>query len=363
VPRLTALPARDRAIAAGLVDWFGGAARDLPWRRERRPYAVWVSEVMLQQTRVETVIPYFERFLRRFPTTRALAEAGVDDVLEMWSGLGYYRRARALHRAAREVVERFGGELPANAGALRSLHGVGPYTAGAIASLAFDLPEPLVDGNVARVLARLEGIDVPIDATPGKKLLWATARRMLPAAGAGRFNEALMELGATICTPRAPRCGACPIARHCRARASGRAEELPVITKRRAVPEVRLVAAVFSAGAKVLLAKRSGDGLFGGLWEPPMVEAPTLRAARPAFAALGCSGAADLRAAGRVVHVLTHRRFDVAIAAGPGRVAGVQARTPSPYDALAWHDPTRVPGGVSTLARKILARAGAFAGT
>jgi A/G-specific adenine glycosylase len=186
---------------------------------------------------------------------------------------------------------------------------------------------------------------------------------MLPAAGAGRFNEALMELGATVCTPRSPRCDVCPIARLCRARATGRVLELPVVSAKRAVPEVRMVAAVLSAGARVLLARRHEAGLFGGLWEPPMVEARTLRAARPALSELGVPRAADLRAAGRVVHVLTHRRLDVAVTVAPGRVAEIEERPSSVYASFAWHDPTRVPGGVSTFARKILARAGAFAGT
>jgi A/G-specific adenine glycosylase len=359
-------PRRDDArFAAELVAWFQRGARELPWRTAARdPYAVWISEVMLQQTRVETVIPYFERFLARFPTTRALADAAEADVLALWSGLGYYRRARALHATAREVVERFGGALPASADALRALGGVGPYTAGAVASIAFDLPEALVDGNVARVLARVEAIDAAIDGAAGRRLAWEAARRRVPLVGAGRYNEALMELGATVCTPRAPRCEACPVAKRCRANIDGRVDELPKTTPKRAVKLVELTCAVLVKGARVLLGQRARAGLFAGLWEPPMVEARTLAAARPKLRALGVPGVEGLRSAGRVEHTLTHRRLAVLVATGP---APARARTPSlahvvdgdhAYGAFAWADPTDGARGVSTLTRKILKRAG-----
>ena len=295
-----ALPERDREIEAALGAWFDRVARDLPWRRTRDPYAIWLSEVMLQQTRVETVIPYYERFLARYPTVADLAGATLDQVLSLWSGLGYYRRARVLHLAAREVTERYGGAFPAEAAGLRDLPGVGAYTAGAIASIAFDRREALVDGNVARVLARLEGIDDDIKSAAGARRLWAAAARLVPAERPGRFNQALMELGATVCTPRSPRCDACPVDGACAARAAGREEELPVISPKREAPSVAMVAAVVRAGRRVLLARRAEGGLFGGLWEPPMVEAPSLAAALPLLAAAGVGEAAGARGRGRL---------------------------------------------------------------
>src|SRR5262249_2371378 len=205
-------------------------------RRRRDAYAVWLSEIMLQQTRVETVVPYFERFLAKYPTVMALAAADLDEVLSLWSGLGYYRRARQLYATAREVTERYGGPFPGQAAELKKLPGIGDYTAGAIASLSFGQREPLVDGNVARVFSRLFGIEEPIQSPEGVKQLWALARRLLPEQRPGRFNEALMELGAMVCTPRDPRCDVCPVREGCAARATGRALELPVMIAKRKVP-------------------------------------------------------------------------------------------------------------------------------
>ena len=194
-----------------LLRWYDRSARDLPWRRTRDPYAVWVSEIMLQQTRVETVIPYYERFLARFPSARVLAEADEDAVLSHWSGLGYYRRARLLHSGVQEVVARYGGEVPEDADARRRLPGVGRYTAGAIGSIAFDKAEPVVDGNVTRVLARLFRIDTPVGSATTTKRLWREAAELVPEQRPGDFNQALMELGATLCTPKKPLCDACPV--------------------------------------------------------------------------------------------------------------------------------------------------------
>jgi A/G-specific adenine glycosylase len=357
--------ARDANVAVALGAWFDGAARDLPWRRQREPYAVWLSEIMLQQTRVDTVVPYFQRFLQRFPDVRALASADLDDVLHLWSGLGYYRRARQLHAAAREVTERFGGVFPDGIAELRSLPGVGAYTAGAIASIAYGRREPLVDGNVARVLARLEAIDDPMGGSPATaRRLWAVAARLLPGERPGRFNEALMELGATVCTPREPRCDACPLSPFCAARAAGRERELPVTVARRATPLIEAVSLVLTDGrGRVLFARRREGGLFGGLWEPPMVEGvSTPAAARPLLAALGLPlgpllGRRALRELGRVTHVLTHRRMAVtvvAVAGGPVPEAHLPAELAAPYERASWLDP-REPGvGVSTLANKVL---------
>jgi A/G-specific adenine glycosylase len=347
---------RDREIARALCAWFEKSARDLPWRRTRDPYAVWLSEIMLQQTRVDTVVPYFERFLGRYPDAASLAQAKVDDVLSMWSGLGYYRRARELHAAAREVVERYGGALPSEASELKKLPGIGAYTAGAISSIAFGRVEPLVDGNVARVLARVEGIDEDVRGTVGSRRLWATAARLVPREMPGRFNEALMELGATVCTPREPRCDACPLRFACVAAETGRQAELPVVTSRAKVPVVVMVAAVVRHEGEVLFARRAEGGLFGGLWEPPMVEAPSLARGLDALRGAGIdTDAAALRKVGRVRHVLSHRELDVIVAGARARSRfQANALSTAPYERAAWLDPEAADVGVSTLARKVL---------
>src|SRR5215470_3894591 len=217
---------KSAALASALLRWFSMNARDLPWRRTRDPYAIWVSEIMLQQTRVATVIPYWERWMARFPTVSALAEAPLDDVLAAWAGLGYYSRARNLHAGAQAVGTRFGGALPSCAAELREVPGIGPYTAGAIASIAFGERAPLVDGNVARVLARVFAIEHDIKSTAGSKALWAAAGELMNAlptgAAPGDLNQGLMELGATICAATQPRCLVCPLARDCDAARTGR---------------------------------------------------------------------------------------------------------------------------------------------
>nr|MDQ3035848.1 A/G-specific adenine glycosylase [Myxococcota bacterium] len=213
---------------AALLRWYDASARDLPWRRTRDPYAIWVSEIMLQQTRVPTALRYYDRFLARFPDAHALAAASEDDVLSMWSGLGYYRRARLLHRGVREVVARYDGRVPEDAEARRALPGIGRYTAGAIGSIAFDREEALVDGNVARVLARLRGIDTPLGRADTESRLWSEAESLVRGPRPGALNQSLMELGATICTPSSPRCEHCPVAASCVARATDRTGELPI---------------------------------------------------------------------------------------------------------------------------------------
>lgn len=345
-------------MAEALGAWFDASARDLPWRRARSPYAVWLSEVMLQQTRVETVVPYFERFLARYPDVASLASAEIDDVLHLFSGLGYYRRARQLHATARELTTRYGGALPDDARVLRSLPGIGAYTAGAVASIAYGKREPLVDGNVARVLARLDALEQPIHAPKTMKTLWATAARLVPEERPGRFNEALMELGATVCTPREPRCAQCPLARLCHARAAGREQELPVMERRRPAPAVEMVALVArdDATGTVLFARRREGGLFGGLWEPPMVEASSLREAREAFAALGVTlGRGELREAGRLAHLMTHRRLLVTVAVAGRRAVTVRSELCPPYEQAGWLPPVGPGVGVSALARKVIA--------
>ena len=254
-----------------LLKWFRTAKRDLPWRREPRdPYRVWVSEVMLQQTRVEVVVPYYLRFVKRFPTLRALADAPVDDVLALWSGLGYYTRARNLHKAAQACR----GALPRTSAALRALPGFGPYTAAAVASLAFGEDVPLVDGNVARVLARVFRLEGDARAQA-----WAKAAELLPKGRAGPFNEALMELGATVCTPRSPGCPDCVLRNICRGRDAPERYPAPKARKPRPLLEWRALALRRKDGA-VLLARRPEGSLFAGMWDLPETAPPGIRPRR-----------------------------------------------------------------------------------
>ena len=270
---------RHQAIATAVVAHYARVQRDLPWRRTRDPYAIWVSEIMLQQTRVATVIPYWERWMTKFPTVSALADAPLDDVLAAWAGLGYYSRARNLHAGARAVDAQFGGALPSCAAELREVPGIGPYTAGAIASIAFGERAPLVDGNVARVLARVFAIEHDIKSTAGGKALWAAAGELmqaLPAGAApGALNQGLMELGATICAATQPRCLVCPVVGECAAAKAGRQDELPVVAARKKESELPILARTLvwiEAAGMLVLARRAPEGLFGGLWELPSLE-------------------------------------------------------------------------------------------
>lgn len=263
---------RDDRVRQRLLDWYTEHRRDLPWRDVDDPWAVWVSEIMLQQTRVATVRGYYERWMERFPTVRALAEADIDDVLAAWQGLGYYSRARNLHRAARAVVESHDGEIPDDVDGLRALPGVGPYTAGAIASIAFGRRAALVDGNVIRVVARLLGIDDDMRRSAGQRAVWAWCESAVPAETPGDFNQALMELGATVCTPRAVRCERCPVASDCVALADDRVDALPVKGPRTPPRVEKRVALVARDDAgRVLVAQRPSTGLLAGLWEFPLL--------------------------------------------------------------------------------------------
>ncbi len=257
------------SLAERLLDWYARSARRLPWRDYPQPYAVWVSEIMLQQTRVETARPYFLSWMRRFPDVRALAAAEQQAVLNAWEGLGYYTRARNLHRAAQIVVERHDGRLPAEYGALLQLPGIGAYTAAAILSIAFGQDIPAVDANVRRVFARLFDVDTPLGAARTEKRLRALAESHLPPGRASEYNQALMDLGALVCTPRAPQCAACPLEALCLARARGVQQERPVRPARTKKPHHRVAAAVIWREGRVLLARRPEDGLLGGLWEFP----------------------------------------------------------------------------------------------
>ena len=258
-----------REIAPALLAWYSRHARRLPWRDLPAPYRVWVSEIMLQQTRVETVMAYFERWMERFPTLEALANASEQEVLKAWEGLGYYSRARNLHRAARLVMERYAGRLPADLTELEKLPGIGRYTAGAIASIAYGKDAPALDGNIRRVLARVFNVGVPARSPEGERDLWRLAAASLPSGRAGDYNQALMDLGSSICTPRAPACLICPIAHCCQARALGLQEARPVLDAKPITPHYTVTAAVIYRGSQVLIALRPSSGLLGGLWEFP----------------------------------------------------------------------------------------------
>jgi len=257
------------ALAHALLAWYAAQRRDLPWRRATDPYRLWVAEVMLQQTQVSTAIPYYARFLARFPGVEALAAAPLDAVLALWQGLGYYARARSLHRAAQIVCAQHGGQVPSDPATLRALPGIGAYTAGAILSIAFGQDEPALDGNAIRVLCRLADYAQDPATTAGKAALRGYAMALLPHGQAGAFNQAMMELGATVCTPRDPRCAVCPLAEPCRARAVGTQLQRPVARARRPSPQRALVAALVEREGKLLLVRRRPQGLLGGLWELP----------------------------------------------------------------------------------------------
>ncbi|RED63370.1 A/G-specific adenine glycosylase [Cohnella phaseoli] len=259
-----------------LLRWYRKERRDLPWRRSRDPYHIWVSEIMLQQTRVDTVIPYFNRFMGRFPTLRHLAEAPEEDVLKHWEGLGYYSRARNLQSAAREVVERYEGAVPRVKAEVSTLKGVGPYTTGAILSIAYDQPEPAVDGNVMRVLSRYFCLEDDIARPATRVSMESLAQSLIPEGQAADFNQALMELGAMVCTPKSPSCPICPVGERCEGRLQGKERELPVKTKaKKARPVYRVAALIEGTGAfagKVLVRQRPETGLLAQMWELPHIE-------------------------------------------------------------------------------------------
>ena len=298
-----------------LLDWFDRHRRDLPWRRTSDPYKIWLSEVMLQQTRVETALPYYNRFLEKFPTVADLARADVEEVLVLWSGLGYYRRARQLHAAAREIAT--AGELPSTFEGLRRLPGIGDYTAAAVASIAFGVVVPVLDGNVERVLSRVLALDEDPRSSGARKKILAAAAGLLDPRRPGDSNQALMELGATLCTPRRPRCLLCPLLSGCRAAQDGDPERYPLPKEKREAERHRLLVAVVENGQGVLLFRRPDDStLLAGTWELPWVglERDGVAAAGSPEAALAAryGGVWTLgpRSAG-VRHGITHRDLEI----------------------------------------------------
>ncbi len=257
-------------FAEPLLRWYQANRADLPWRRDPTPYRVWLAEVMLQQTQVEAVIPYYQRFLRACPTIEALAAASLDEVLKLWEGLGYYSRARNLHRAARQILAEYDGVMPAEVEELLKLPGIGPYTAGAIASIAFGRAAPVLDGNVIRIFTRLLDLEADISQSATVKTLWGIAADWLPSHAVGDYNQALMELGQKICRPKNPLCPQCPLRADCRAYAASNQHVRPVRSRRAPPPHYDVTAGLIRDGqGRLLIARRPLDGLLGGLWEFP----------------------------------------------------------------------------------------------
>jgi len=304
------LPHEARWFRRRLLAWFVAHARPLPWRKNRDPYAVWVSEVMLQQTQAATVVPYFERFLKTFPSVRALAAASESSVLKLWEGLGYYRRARLLHRAAQVVVARHAGLLPRDAAALRRLPGFGRYTAHAVLSQAFGARLPIVEANSARLLTRLAACTAPLRSTDVERWLWQAAEKLVPPRAAGDFNQAMMELGALVCKPRQPLCERCPLAERCAARADGLQDTLPLAPRRPANQLVHEAALVVRRRDKMLLVQRPPQGRWANLWEFPhgsLIDGESGHAAVARLAAdLAGLRVASVRHLGNIRHGVMH---------------------------------------------------------
>ncbi len=295
-------------MRSALLAWYRDHRRDLPWRKSRDPYRVWISEVMLQQTRVETVVPYYERFLARWPTVEALAAADPAEVQAAWSGLGYYRRARLMLDAAAEMVRAFRGAVPRDFAALLQLPGFGRYTAGAVASIAFDVEKPAVDGNVQRVLARIYGIEGDVSTGEPNAAVWAKAESLAKGEAPGDLNQALIELGATICTPRAPKCLLCPVQKACVAHRTQRMDAIPPPRKRAARSSIERTALLVLDGSRVILERQPKDGLFADLWCLPMLDGRLEADQVSDEAERKYRWRLDrIEDAGDVKHVLTHR--------------------------------------------------------
>ena len=311
------------AVPPLLLAWYGWAGRALPWRRTRDPYRIWLSEIMLQQTGVDTVIPYYQKFLGRFPSVTNLADAELDEVIDLWAGLGYYSRARNLHAAARQVVAEHGGRFPGDFSTLQALPGVGRSTAGAILAIAFDRKGVILDGNVRRVLCRLFALETDPRSTAAEKQLWRWAENLTPEDRPHDYAQAIMDLGATVCTPRQPRCPECPLASLCRARALGLQHALPRSRQKKTVPVQMQVALLLERDQRLLVRKRPFSGMLGGLWEFPAAPvapgADPTAAAQGLLAGLGLTG--ELREAGAVRHAYSHFKLD--LRCYRGTVAGV----------------------------------------
>ncbi|MBI3892718.1 MAG: A/G-specific adenine glycosylase [Candidatus Wallbacteria bacterium] len=333
-----------------LLDWYRASKRELPWRHTRDPYAIWLSEVMLQQTQVATVIPYWHSFLSRFPTVADLAAATDDEVLARWTGLGYYSRARNMLRAARSMVERHAGQVPASFEALSDLSGVGPYTAAAVASIAFGLPHAVLDGNVARVLCRLEALPGDDRKPAVRDGLRKVAGALLDRRCPSDFNQAMMELGALVCTPRAPGCGGCPVAALCKARADGHPERFPERTPRKKSVAVDWSVALVERGGEILLVRSASPGLFTGMWELPWLDRPPAELASGLAAKYGLQPLL-LDEFGQVRHSITFRRITLHCVRASLDAAEVREGD----GARRWVDPAQLASvGLSSIALKVL---------
>jgi A/G-specific adenine glycosylase len=307
-------------LRAHLLRWYDANKRSMPWRDAPSPWRTWVSEIMLQQTRVESVRPYFARFMARFPTPTALAEAPLDDALALWAGLGYYARIRNLHLAAQQVVARHGGEVPNDPAAFAALRGVGPYTCGAVQSISFGHPLPVLDGNVIRVLSRLDHVTEDPRETAIRKTLWARAEAFAQGPRPGDLNQALMELGATVCTPGTPHCLLCPWRDACSAYREGDAATLPVKAPRKVVPTLHRQAALLQPTPDTLyLVRNPTTGLLGGLWALPAVEGELAGALEPTGAQIIGAPLATIR------HAFTHQRWVLTVHPAQGPLRGTWA--------------------------------------
>ncbi len=323
----TALYAR---LAQTLPAWFGTAARVLPWRQDRDPYRVWVSEIMLQQTRVEAVKGYYIRFLEAFPDVHALAEAPQETLYKLWEGLGYYSRARNLQKAAQVVAAQYGGVFPHEYDAVRALPGIGDYTAGAICSICFEQPTPAVDGNVLRVCARVTGSTARVDTPQAKRLVHDTLAAIYPQGQCGTFTQALMELGATVCMPRVLHCDACPAREYCRGLSEGTAEKLPVRGEKKEKRVEKRTVFLFSCGDRLAIEKRPASGLLAGLWQfPNTLGEMTLARAMDYARENGLQPIRPMQSLSRV-HVFTHIRWEM---------TGYVLEVESPGGAYTWASP------------------------
>ncbi len=317
--------AQHSELRHSLLEWFDAHKRDLPWRHVDDPYAVWVSEMMLQQTQVTTVVDYFERWMARFPDVEELADAPVEEVLELWSGLGYYRRARYVHRAAQRIVKEYNAEVPSTVAQLRELPGIGPYTAGAIASIAFGKREPVVDGNVMRVISRLYAIEGDPRRAPAKEAIWKRAAEVVDPDRPGDFNQGLMELGSLVCTTGTPKCTICPVRQWCKGEAMGDPGQFPTPKKRRAPEPMRARCCVVHRrgedGREFLLRRRPEGGLLGGLWEFPSCEREGKTWPKASLLERRIGEPIEVdgpqikleRALGTVEHIFSHRRLKMRI--------------------------------------------------